>query len=96
MESIKLRSRIGKDGILNIQIPDELKDRELEIMVIFQPIDSPAQQHLGQDINTPESRGWLPGFFEDVVGSWESEPLERPPQLPYRLYEDLSFEEDGI
>ena len=24
--------------------------------------------------------GWLPGFFEDVVGGWQGEPLERAPQ----------------
>lgn len=23
---------------------------------------------------------WLPGFFEDVLGGWQGERLERPPQ----------------
>jgi hypothetical protein len=25
---------------------------------------------------------WPPGFFEEVVGGWKGEPLERPEQLP--------------
>jgi hypothetical protein len=31
-------------------------------------------------ITTPEHRGWLPGFFEEVIGGWEGEPLVREPQ----------------
>jgi len=86
MDSIKLKSHIGKDGILQVQVPDDLRDQELEIMVIFQPIISSKdskESPSNQDLDTPESRGWSPGFFENVVGSWEGEPLERSPQLPY-------------
>ena len=25
---------------------------------------------------------WPPGFFEEVIGGWVGEPLERPEQLP--------------
>jgi len=32
---------------------------------------------------------WQPGFFEEVIGSWEGEPLERPEQLPYEIREEL-------
>lgn len=95
MESIKLKSRIGKDGILQVQVPDDLRNQELEIMIIFQPIVLPQEISSNQNSDTPESRGWSPGFFENVVGSWEGEPLERSPQLPYRLHEKLPFEEDG-
>ncbi len=31
-------------------------------------------------ITTPENRGWLPGFFEEVIGGWEGESLVREPQ----------------
>ena len=31
-------------------------------------------------ITTPEDRGWLPGFFEEVIGGWEGEPLVRESQ----------------
>jgi len=49
-------------------------------MVIFQPLKS-----RDSNSSTLESRGWQPGFFEEVIGSWEGEPLERPGQLPYEV-----------
>lgn len=94
MESIKLKSKIGDDGILQIQVPDNLKNQNLEILVVFQPIASPDNQPKHTTENTPESLGWSPGFFENVVGSWEGEPLERPPQLPFEIREELTFGEE--
>jgi len=80
MESIKLKSRIGDDGILRIQFPDNFKNQNFEILVVLQPI--PLPEDIAQ-IKTLESLGWNPGFFENVIGSWEGEPLERPPQLNF-------------
>ncbi|MGB3203360.1 MAG: hypothetical protein WBB28_00035 [Crinalium sp.] len=31
-------------------------------------------------ITTPVNRGWSPGFFEEVIGGWEGEPLVREAQ----------------
>jgi hypothetical protein len=58
MDSIKIRSHVGKDGILHLDIPLGITDREVEIMVIYQPIEISKQQ------KTPEELGWPPGFFE--------------------------------
>jgi len=33
---------------------------------------------------------WPEGFFEEVVGGWNGEPLQRPPQLPIESREPLS------
>lgn len=95
MESIKLKFRVGEDGILQIPIPDNFKNQNLEILVVFQPITAPEEQSQTPTENTPESRGWLPGFFENVIGSWEGEPLERPTQLPYEVREELTFGKNG-
>jgi len=95
MESIKLKSRVGNDGILRIQVPENFKNQNLEILVVFQPIAAPEEQSQIPTKNTPESRGWLPGFFENVIGSWQGEPLERPTQLPYEVREELTFGEKG-
>ncbi|NEQ69163.1 MAG: hypothetical protein F6K21_27485 [Symploca sp. SIO2D2] len=91
MESIKLKSHVGDDGVLKIQVPVYLKNEDLEVMIIFQPIKS-------EDDNsaTLESRGWQPGFFEEVIGGWEGKPLERPEQLPYEIREELTFGEDRL
>jgi len=31
-------------------------------------------------ITTPENKGWQKGFFEEVIGGWEGEPLVREAQ----------------
>ncbi|MBD6619696.1 hypothetical protein FNW02_28735 [Komarekiella sp. 'clone 1'] len=38
---------------------------------------------------TPEGLGWPPGFFEDVIGGWVGEPLERLEQGEYETREPL-------
>lgn len=40
MESIKIYQRVGQDGILHLDIPVGLSDRNLEVVVIYQPIES--------------------------------------------------------
>lgn len=38
METMKLRSHIGTDGILQIQTPTDLKDTNVEVVVVIQPL----------------------------------------------------------
>jgi hypothetical protein len=83
MQSIKLTKHVGADGVLHLNIPVGIKDKEVEIMVIYQPIETPTQ------LKTPEQRGWMPGFFEEVIGGWVGEPLERPEQGEYETRESL-------
>lgn len=40
-------------------------------------------------ITTPENKGWQKGFFEEVIGGWEGEPLVREAQPEYQEREDL-------
>jgi hypothetical protein len=35
------------------------------------------------------SEEWPPGFFEEVVGGWQGEPLERPSQGAYEHRERI-------
>ncbi len=76
MQSIKLRSRVGKDGILHLDLPVEMTDTEIEVTVTIQRV-------------TPQQRGWMPGFFEEVIGGWVGEPLQRPEQGEYETREQL-------
>ncbi|UBF28711.1 hypothetical protein K9N68_13200 [Kovacikia minuta CCNUW1] len=41
MESIKVRRRVGQDGILHLDIPVGLTERDVEVMVIYQFVSSP-------------------------------------------------------
>ncbi len=83
MHSIKLKKRVGADGVLHLDIPVGITDKEIEIMVIYQPLETATQ------LKTPEQRGWMPGFFEEVIGGWVGEPLERPEQGEYEIREPL-------
>jgi hypothetical protein len=42
MESIKVRQRVGQDGILHLEIPVGLTDRDVEVMVIYQAVQADA------------------------------------------------------
>ncbi|MBE9130005.1 MULTISPECIES: hypothetical protein [unclassified Coleofasciculus] len=83
MKSIKTRSHVGNDGILHLDIPVGVQDKEFEVMVIYQPIES------SRGVKTPLELGWLPGFFEEVIGGWVGEPLVREPQGEYETREQM-------
>jgi len=67
MESIKIRSRVGADGILNLQVPLGVKDTTVEVVIIFYPVDSNQ---------TTDDHGWPIGFFERTAGSIPDFPLD--------------------
>ena len=64
MQSIKIRSHIGPDGILHLDVPVGVHDADLEVTVTVQPVDS-----------TPQGKGWPLGFFEETFGSFKDNPL---------------------
>ncbi|MCL1475035.1 hypothetical protein [Argonema antarcticum] len=80
---ILVRSHVGSDGILQIKVPTEFKDADLEVTVTIQPV-TPAPK------KTPEELGYAPGFFEEVVGGWVGEPLVREDQGEYETREELA------
>lgn len=40
MESIKVRQHVGQDGILHLDIPVGIIERDVEVMVIYQSVPS--------------------------------------------------------
>lgn len=83
MQTIKVRSRVGSDGMLHLQIPGGIKDTDLEVILVFQPV-APAT-----DAKTPEDLGWPPGFFERTFGYFRDEPLVRGEQGEYEELDEL-------
>lgn len=77
MQSIKIRSRVGADGVLHLDVPLEIRDTEIEVTVTVKSVNSVSQ------------KGWMPGFFEEVIGGWVGEPLERPEQGEFEIREQL-------
>ncbi|NJM19132.1 MAG: hypothetical protein HC874_28990 [Richelia sp. SL_2_1] len=80
MQSIKLKKRIGSDGILHLDIPLGMKDKEVEVMVIYQSIET---------TQTPENLGYPPGFFEQTAGCLADDPIQRYPQGEFEEREPL-------
>jgi hypothetical protein len=81
MRSIKLKSRIGSDGILHLDIPVGLTDKDLDVMIIFQATEPQAT------VSAPESLGWPSGFFERTAGSIQDETFIRHPQGDFEARE---------
>ena len=38
MQSIKLKKRVGENGILHLDIPLGMKEKEVEVIVIYQSV----------------------------------------------------------
>lgn len=76
MQSINIRSRVGADGILHLDIPVEMTNTENEVTVTIQEVSQ-------------QKRGWMPGFFEEVIGGLVGEPLERIQQEEYDKREQI-------
>ena len=76
MQSLTLHTRVGKDGILKLEMPSDMIDIELEIVLIFNPI-------------TESAINWSPDFFTEVVGGWQGEPLVRESQGNYETRNEL-------
>jgi hypothetical protein len=83
MQTIQLRSRVGADGVLHLQVPVSVTNTDVEVIVIVQPQAAGAKQP------TPTELDWPPGFFEETAGAWQGEPLVRPPQGEYEVREEL-------
>lgn len=69
MQSIKLRSHVGSDGILHLEIPLDITDKEIEVMVIYQQLEPSAQG------KTPQNLAWPNSFFEQIYGIYQDDPI---------------------
>jgi hypothetical protein len=74
MRSIQLRSNVGDDCILKLQLPVDMRNQEIEIVMVIQAVSKNKETKY-----VPAQNGWPDNFFKDVVGSWEGD-LDRPQQ----------------
>jgi hypothetical protein len=65
---IKLKSKVDAEGKLFLQLPQQLANQELVIIIT----DSSEQT-----IPTPEELGYPAYFFDKTAGKWEGEVLVR-------------------
>ena len=70
MESMKIKTHIGNDKILKVELPDEFANEELEIVIVFQPVieKSSMSKFLGilSDSEAGELQQVIKDEFEQV------------------------------
>ena len=84
MQSVTVKSHIGPDGVLNLQIPLGLPETDVEVVVVVQPLAPDATRE------GSTSLGWPPNYFEETFGSFRDHPLVRGDQGAYEVWDELT------
>ena len=74
-----LRQRADAEGTLTITVPTKLRDAELDVLVVLQPVPLDDPNTSSTSASDPE-HGWPAGFFEETYGSLAADPIQRLPQ----------------
>lgn len=77
MESLKIRSRVDADGVVRLQVPVELANSEIELVVVYQAVEKNIES---KESKTATELGYAEDFFEKTFGAWQGEPLTRGEQ----------------
>ncbi|MEA5504832.1 hypothetical protein VB735_17310 [Halotia wernerae UHCC 0503] len=84
MKTIKLRSQVGEDGILHLDIPVNIKGGELEITVTFESVKKDFLDE--EDLAQLE---WQ-NFIDKTYGCLADDSLIRYPQGEYEEREPIA------
>lgn len=67
MQTIILKARADKDGVIRLVIPTDIADRDIEIVLVMHPIDDEPVDEMGYPV----------GYFEQTYGILADDPIER-------------------
>jgi hypothetical protein len=67
MQTLTLKARSGKDGMIRLEIPTDIADQDIEIVLVMQAADHELVDSMGYPI----------GYFEETYGMFAGDPLER-------------------
>ncbi|WP_038025889.1 hypothetical protein [Synechococcus sp. PCC 7336] len=80
MESVRIRQHVGQDGILHLEVPVGFIEREVEVVVIYQPIQTSTEiapsleQFYGICADDPiilDDRGISEASDNDLAGAFD-------------------------
>jgi len=71
---------------LHAYVPEHLAER---LRARARARGVPVSRHLADLIRRDVGSGWPEGFFEEIVGGWQGQPLRRAPQGRLEKREDL-------
>lgn len=89
METIKLETNVGEDGVLRLELSRHVTNQKLEVVEVIQPLE---------ELESVDELGWPIGFFDRTYGALADDPIERPAELPPEvrdMVECTSFWIDG-
>ena len=93
---VTVRSRTGPDGSLDIHVPTEVREAEVEVELVVRPVvpgdgrrAGAAGGPAGAEVRGGESGGWPAGFFESTYGALAGVDLTRHPYADYEARDDL-------
>jgi len=72
LQSLTLRTHVGKDGVLKLEMPVGVKNTDLDIILVVNPVEH------GKPVSE-----WPAGFFTEVIGGWKGTRFVREPQGTY-------------
>ncbi|MBD0388293.1 MAG: hypothetical protein ICV54_17755 [Nostoc sp. C3-bin3] len=85
MRSIKIRSYVGEDGILHLDIPVEMKETELEVTMTLKSIKKQPTSLKEEELRQLE---WHE-FIDKTYGCLADDPIMRHPQGEYEEREPI-------
>lgn len=80
MRTFQLRTQVSSDGILKLAVPAELREIDLDVLVVIQQASGATGV---------SGTGWPEGFFERFAGAFAADPLERGAQGELEVREAL-------
>ncbi|WP_414530256.1 hypothetical protein [Nodularia chucula] len=84
MQSIKINSYVGRDGMLHLDIPVDMQETELEVTVTVKPVHK-KNDLLAEEVNKIE---WH-DFINMTYGCLADDPIIRHPQGEYEERETI-------
>lgn len=78
METIRLKSHIGNDGLLRFELPTAMRNVEADIVIVYSVNDEPEEDPAEWD-----------AFIDATYGILADDPIERPATLPKDVRDEL-------
>ncbi len=68
MQTLQLVSHIGNDGLLHISVPEELKGKEVEVLVVLQQLFKPKNKWatIAERVHNQIDGGWSEQLKKDM------------------------------
>jgi hypothetical protein len=68
MQTLQLVSHIGNDGLLHISVPEELKGKEVEVLIVLQQLFKPKNKWatIAERVHNQTEGGWSEQLKKDM------------------------------